>query len=382
MGRGIWIFDDLTPLREWSTKIAGKANHLFSIQPATRWRYHSQVSAHHEKGVGDNPPYGAIFDYCVKEKPKKPIVIEIYDSANHRVIRIDGKVGKKKDDVTWEEDPPIASKRPVVPAESGINRFVWDLAHEGAEYIPKARLDWGNPANGPLVSPGSYTVKLTIDDKMLSGKFEVHLDPRVTEPRGSLNSVKGLEIIEILPREADPKKPLDSTPWLSRTPLNAAVIAEAKEQEKLALQLRDDITKLTRLVGQVRLIRRQLEIQEEVLAKEPSAKDLLKQGKDFREKLDEIEAGVHNPKAEVTYDILAMKGGAKLYSQLSFLLDFVTAGDGSPTQGMYDRTAELERELEAYEARFDALKQEELTPLNALARKLQAPIIWTPKKKK
>jgi hypothetical protein len=47
-GRAIWIFDDLTPIREWTEAIGNKLNHLFALQPAMR-AHHSQVSDHQEK---------------------------------------------------------------------------------------------------------------------------------------------------------------------------------------------------------------------------------------------------------------------------------------------------------------------------------------------
>jgi photosystem II stability/assembly factor-like uncharacterized protein len=378
MGRSIWILDDLTPIREWSPAVVARARQLFSIQPAVRWRYHGQVSSHHEKGVGDNPPRGAIISYYLKEKPKKPITIEVLDAANKRVNFIDGKVGKKENPADEQDDAPPEPRRPEVPAEAGVNRFVWDLTHAGADIIPLARVDGGNPALGPLVAPGTYTVKLMMDGKALTGKVEVRLDPRVTEPRASLRADTGPEIIEVAPREASPKEQPTSAPWLIRSHGNAALIAEAKEQEKLALKLRDDISKLTGMVARIRDLRKQALLQAELLANEPRARGLLKEGKALIEKLDALEADLHNPKAEVSYDILAMKGGAKLYSQLAFLYDAVIAGDGSPTQGMEERAEELRRELEIYASRFDVIRQEDLPRLNDLAKKLQAPLIWSP----
>lgn len=376
-GRSIWIFDDLTPLREWSAAIEKKTNHLFAIQPTVRWRYHSQVSSYHEKGSGDNPAKGALIDYYLKTKPKKPVTVEVLDEANKRVAFIDGKEGKKDDDADWSEDPEIEPRKPEVPAEAGVNRFVWDLTHTGAAYIPKARVDGGNPTVGPLVSPGIYTVKVAVDGKVLTGKLEVRMDPRVSAPRGSLMGNKSFEIIEVAPRAVDPKDKEEAPPWLTRTNMNSAVVVEAKEQEKFALQLRDDISKLTGIVGNVRTIRKQLKMQAELL-EGPTYKSLLDEGKTLLEKLDALEARLHNPKAEATYDILAQKGGAKLYSQLTGLLDFAGTGDGPPTQGMLELAVELEKELNLYDAQFESLKKDELAALNDLARKLQAPMIWLP----
>ena len=51
-------------------------------------------------------------------------------------------------------------------------------------------------------------------------------------------------------------------------------------------------------------------------------------------KLDDLESRMHNPKAEVVYDILAFRGGAKLYSRLSSLYDAATDSDGVPTDSV------------------------------------------------
>ena len=60
-------------------------------------------------------------------------------------------------------------------------------------------------------------------------------------------------------------------------------------------------------------------------------------------KLDALEARLHNPRAKVTYDILAMKGGAQLYSNLGWLYGSVLEGDGPPTQGMREAARRVGR---------------------------------------
>jgi len=377
MGRGIWILDDLTAIRDWKDNL--KSPTLFPMQPATRWRYNGHVSAHHEKGAGDNPPKGAVIDYYLKDDAKKPITIEILDAAGKRVIKFDGKDFTKKDDEE-HEDPLLEPRRPEVPAKAGVNRFVWDLAHAGAAVIPGARVDAGDPTAGPLVSPGDYTVKIAIDGKVLTGKLTVLMDPRITEPRGSARADRGMEIIETLPRVVSPKLKFDDPEWVTRAPGIAAIVEEARQQEKFALRLRDDISRLTRTVGTIKSLRKQLDLHAELLAGEPRAKLLLKEGKELNAKLEALEERLYNPKAAATYDILAQKGGARLYSQLAFLYESASSSDGPPTQGMDERAVELQREREALEAQFDLIRQEDLPRLNDLARKSQLPLLWVPKK--
>jgi hypothetical protein len=84
---------------------------------------------------------------------------------------------------------------------------------------------------------------------------------------------------------------------------------------------------------------------------------------------------MHNPKAEVTYDILAMKGGAKLYSRLSATYSFVTEADGLPTQGVRDAYAEQKKELDGYDAQFQQLMTTDLASLNDAAKKQDLPVV-------
>jgi hypothetical protein len=212
----------------------------------------------------------------------------------------------------------------------------------------------------------------------MTGKVEVRMDPRVSEPRGGNRTNRGFETIEIKPREVDPKTKTESPLWLTRETGNRAVIAEAQDQEKLALQVRDNLSKLSEMVVQIRALRKQLDLHAELLADETKARALLKECKALREKIDTLEALLHNPKADVTYDILAQKGGAKLYSQLGALYEMVKLGDGSPTQGMVDFAGDLEKELERYSAQLEIIKKDDLGKVNDLARKAQAPIIWIP----
>src|SRR5207248_861485 len=101
----------------------------------------------------------------------------------------------------------------------------------------------------------------------------------------------------------------------------------------------------------------------------------IKQSKDVVAKLDALEEQLHNPKAEVTYDILAKKGGAKLYSQLAPLYDAVKDSDGPVTQGMREVYADNAKELARLEAIWRQLLAEDITQLNDQARTLGQPAI-------
>src|SRR5262249_39741424 len=159
----------------------------------------------------------------------------------------------------------------------------WNLRHQGAERIEKAKVDAGNPKNGPLVAPGTYTVKVIADGKTYSGKLEVRMDPRVTEPLGPPAGKQSPPKLTVAPRVADAAEEarLAGSNWVVRRNNLDVVRGEAKEQEQFALRLRDDITRVTETVRDLRAIRKQVSLHQEILGKQAKAKAFLKQEKEL-----------------------------------------------------------------------------------------------------
>ncbi len=326
-GRSIWILDDLTAIREWSTAIAEKPVHLFSIEPALRWRTHGAVTRL-VKGPGENPPGGAVIRYALKDKPKGEATLEIQD-AEGRIVRT---LSSKKPEPEEREDEPDAGdadKPEALSLDPGVRSVVWDLRYEGAEWIRKARVDSGNPKRGPLALPGRYTAKLTVDGQTLTAALEVRPDPRLTVPAADLEA-----------------------------------------QLRFALTLRDEVSRLTGIVNQVRSVREQLRAVKPRLDKDARAAPLTTLGDALIAKCDALEQRLHNPTAEVTYDILAMKGGARLYSKLVPLYSWAAGGDGAPTRAMREMYAEHARELKQLEDEWKGLVAGDLAELNRKARDL------------
>src|SRR5262249_23985161 len=149
--------------------------------------------------------------------------------------------------------------------------------------------------------------------------------------------------------------------------------AELVAQLEFALKLRDELTRIAKLVKQVRGVREQLAARFKLAAKQPEQKKLLEPMQDLARKLDNVEAELHNPKAKVTYDILAFKGGAKLLSQIAPLYQWVKDGDGQPPQGIQAVYADHAKELQRLEGQVQALVGQDLANLNKLAEEVKAP---------
>jgi len=329
-GRSIWILDDLTPIRETAPAVEAEAVHLFPVQPTIAWRY----AGRYERGLGKNPPRGAVIDYYLKQKPEGELKIEILDAKGRLVKALSSK---KQEPEVAEDDPDGApEKKKPLATKAGVQRAVWDLTWKGATKIKKAKIDSGDPEEGMPALPGTYTARLSVDGKTLETPIEVRQDPRVK-----------------------------------------VGLPELEQQLELALEIRDAITRLSGVVESLRSVREQLQARNALVEKADAWKGWLEASKKLVARLDALEGKLHNPKAEVTYDILMQKGGAQLYSKIVPLYSFVIDGDGAPTQGMREMYAEHSQELAADEAEWQELEKA-VAALNVQAKELNAPVVVVP----
>lgn len=328
-GRSIWIFDDLTPIREWPARAASAPVHLFAPVETIRWHYHGGPR---EKNAGENPPRGAIVYYALAKKATDAIALEVRDGTG-RLVRTLRSTPRELMGASEDEEEPEAE----LATGAGIQRAVWDLRWEGAQLIKDGKIDYGDPSEGPLVAPGAYTLTLKAAGREETVTLVVRPDPRV---------------------------------GLSQADLEA--------QQTFALEVRDAISRLSGHVATIVAVRTQLEERSRLADGKPGSKALVDAARTLATKLDALEARMHNPEAEVAYDILARQGGAKLYSRLSPLLMFVNEGDGVPTQGMREVFAAQRQELDSFEAELESLLHEDLAAVQALAKELALPFVIVP----
>jgi photosystem II stability/assembly factor-like uncharacterized protein len=398
-GRSIWILDDLTVVREWTDSLKDKPAHLFTVRPTTKWYLGGgSVSSHLRTSTAPNPSTGAVVWFHLGKEPKGKVTVEILDAKGNLVARAKGEPegkGKKDEDEDDEDEGPPPKKERKFTVQEGTNRFVWDLTHDGAEVIPGAVVDSGNPGRGVPAAPGTYTVKLTVGKQTLEQKVEVKPDPRLLGG-SELVADAGSHWAELKPDSAEAKLVREAiagtAPLTFRTDPTAkdapalteavrakvaAITEQAIEQEKLALRLRDDITKLSQTVLRLRALQKQIALRKDLLKDNADAKQLVKDSEAFGKKLSTLEGKLHNPKAKITYDVFAARGGAMLYSQFTWLLNNVTDGDGAPTKAQQELAGDLEKQLAGHLAEFDTLTKE-VAKLNEVAKKLSVPELYVP----
>lgn len=217
-GRGIYILDDLSPLRTPHSALQQREATLFTPKNAHLFIPRSRFGGGKKgsRGAGyyqeNNPPHGAVFTYYLRDG-YETLRKQRRDEERERL-----KEGKDNPYPSWErlraedreEDPAVVltvrdSEGNVVrrlegPAGDGLHRVAWDFRYPSTDPVslegPGVRPPWWEPPQGPLVLPGAYTVELAkrIDGVLTSiaakERFEVKpLDrgsPLVTDDREAL----------------------------------------------------------------------------------------------------------------------------------------------------------------------------------------------------
>jgi photosystem II stability/assembly factor-like uncharacterized protein len=198
-GRGLYILDDITPLRQAGADVTSAAAYL--LQPATAYRVQydndQETPLPPEEPTAKNPPDGAVIDYYLKTVPAGELTLEIHDA--------EGKLVRRYTSVTPPEDKTPKNvpdywfgPQAQLTKNAGLNRFVWDLHYpppdalnfsyygqmlDYVEYtISGHALVADTPREqtlGPLVTPGKYEVMLIGADTIMKRTLTVERDPRV-----------------------------------------------------------------------------------------------------------------------------------------------------------------------------------------------------------
>jgi photosystem II stability/assembly factor-like uncharacterized protein len=154
-GRGIWIIDDIAPLRNFdNATLSTEAKFLASRSTQQRIGGVGGWSEGDAVFVGENAPGGAVVTYYQRSR-------HLFGALKLEVLNAAGEV----------IDTIPASKR------RGINRVTWSMRVKPPE-VPKAAQIAFAGTQGPRVLPGIYTVRLTKNKQIYETKIEVGLDQR------------------------------------------------------------------------------------------------------------------------------------------------------------------------------------------------------------
>jgi len=324
-GRGFWILDDLTPLRQFDEAIAKAPAHLFKPRDARLFGGGGGPEGGGAGPAGANPPAGAMIHYTLAAKTPegKELTIEILD-ASGAVLR---KMSSTKEEVRAPNPFRKFFPELVTPAklavEPGMNRWTWDLHLADAEMTEDAWL-WGSP-KGPRVPPGRYRARLTYGDVVETQEFEVRMDPRLS----------------VRPQDLEARYDLARKAW-----------SDLGESQRALKHLRD--------------LRKQVDDLAKRLDEAGKGEGIAEAARAVKEKLQAIEEALHQTRNEASQDVLNFP--PKLDNQILGLLDVVESADARPTDGSVKRYAELHAEIETRLEDLRGVMSTELEAFNAAVK--------------
>ena len=154
-GRGIWIIDDITPLRSLTSDVlAQEAAFLPGRPQQQRYNTFGGWSEGNASYAGANAPSDVVITYYQKTR-------HLFGKLKFEVLDAQGNV---------IETLPASKRR-------GINRVTWSM-NVKPPLVPPAASVAGNSLQGPRVPPGTYTVRITKGDRVYEQKITVGLDRR------------------------------------------------------------------------------------------------------------------------------------------------------------------------------------------------------------
>jgi len=154
-GRGIWIVDDITPLRELTPEALGQPVRFFHAKPTVQTLSAGGGWANGDAAfVGSNPPNDAVITYYLQKRHVfGDMKLEVFDAAGKFVSAL-----------------PTSKRK-------GLSRLGWSMRLPPPR-VPTAASAAFGALTGPRLLPGRYILKLTEGDNVYESPITVVADPR------------------------------------------------------------------------------------------------------------------------------------------------------------------------------------------------------------
>ncbi|MBI3586549.1 MAG: glycosyl hydrolase [Ignavibacteriales bacterium] len=332
-GRAFWILDNLTPLYQLSDEFAKADVQIFT--PRDPYRMGGGSFNRPGLAIGKNPPNGAVINYYFKNTPKEEVKLEFLDGQGKLVKSFSSK-GEKRDG----EVEPVSSdeggggggrETPKAPADSGMNRFVWDLRYPDATAVPGA-LFWAGSTRGPIAPPGKYQVRLNVGEKSWTQPFELKKYP-------------GLQTTQ----------------------------EEFNEQFDLLMKIRDRISEAHEAVNTMREIAKQADDLTKKLKDNPKEKTISDAAKELKKKFSAVEEEIIQVKIKSSQD--ALNYPIKLNNKLAALASGIADSDSKPTKQSYEVFNELSAKLSEQLAKYKQILENDFPAFNKLVKEQDVPAV-------
>ncbi len=343
-GRALWILDDLSVLHQLE-EVDADAAHLFRPRPTYRilsepygyWNRETGVTKHYQLSLGipatyrisetgygsrsivpidagQNPPDGVVATYFLAEKPDEDATLTFMDEEGRTIRQFSSNSGT-----------------PRISLEAGMNRFIWDMRHEGARRVG-GESDAGRPMYVPMVAPGTYRVQLRIGESSWEESFTILADPRVDVPRRDI-----------------------------------------ERQQDLLIAIRDKVSESADAVETVRGVVRQID-QWTIRPTGESGNEVLTNAADaLKAKLSDVEDELLLGSVSSDTPMRGAFYARGLRYRLAALGDTVGMADGAPTQQSYGVFNDLSSQIDHQIAALRGILDNDLEAFNSIVRELDLP---------
>lgn len=322
-GRGFWILDDITPLRQLTAEVLASSAHLFEPRDAYRFRPLTRARAlPNDPSAGQNPPYGASINYWLADALEDSVTLRITDRSGRLVRTLSG------------------------PHSPGVNRIWWNLRDEPSTQI-KLRTkplyaDWvdlgdegwraGGRELSMLVPPGTYMVTLEVD--------------------GQSPSQQELRVL--------------------KDPNSEGTEANIRAQTAMFSELRDDYEIVVGMVNRLEWIRRQLYDLNRVLEDQGDAPGIIEASTELNDKLHAVEGNLIRLMTTGTGQD-GVRWAPKLAEDIHYLAGAVATADFPPTDQARQVQVILNQKVTRYRAEVDELLRTDVAGFNRMLRDRNMP---------
>jgi len=326
-GRGYWILDDLSVLRQLSPEAANAAAWLFTPRPTDRL---GGGRSRAPRDAGTNPPSGAVIWYSLHAEPAADVelALEILEEDGDLVQRFTRKPPREEARERRPDDGPDLRQ---LDANAGLNQFVWDLRYPGADSFPGMVL-WSGGTSGPRAVPGTYRARLTLGEWQAEVPFELLPDPR-----------------------------------------SSSSVADMQEQFRFLSEVRDQLTAMHREIEAIRDVRGQVDALLGRLADDESKADLREAGKALVERIEAVEKGLYQTQNRSRQDPLNFP--IRLNDKLAGLASTAGVGDHAPTAQAWAVKAEAEAAIDAELAKLGEAWEGDLAEFNRKVAEAGVPAV-------
>ncbi|MCU0334739.1 MAG: hypothetical protein MUF62_06770 [Chitinophagaceae bacterium] len=341
MGRAFWVLDDLHMLRQYDPVMKASALHLYKPRAAMRlsggsWLdgdYNPDADAVGLSGSssGINAPTGAVIYYQLPDSlpAGDTVFLDVIDDIG-KTVRSFCSVPDA--DFQYYAGGPDAE--PVLPAQPGLNRFVWDLRYPTLKGVPTVFIE--GSYQGRRVAPGAYLLRLR------TSKGSEHTTPLRVLAHPGIKAEK----------------------------------ADYAAQQALQKRVEDDINAIHNAVLNMRKVRRQLADFAQLASNMPAYADLRKTAQDMVKDLQQWEDSLVQNRAQSNDDIINFIN--RLSADYIFLRGELDSNIPLVTEGQKQQLEVLHAQWVKAEAEMKQMLEQKLAGFNKQCQEKGVPKVMVP----